>query len=229
MELRVRDVAKLLAVSEKKIQQWIREDGLPARSVNGQHRFHRAELLEWATARRLHVSPEIFQEAEPHSRSLPSLVQALEAGNVFHGVTARDKTAALRAVVQTLPLPAAVDRELLWLALLAREALQSTGVGEGIALPHTRNPVVLQVPCAMISLAFLAQPVEFAALDGKPVHALFTLISPTVRCHLYLLSRLAFALRDAGFKSTIARQGSRDEILNEARRVEAGLPVRSDP
>jgi PTS system nitrogen regulatory IIA component len=60
-------------------------------------------------------------------------------------------------------------------------------------------------------------------MDGKPVHALFSLISPTVRTHLHLLSRLAFALRDAGFKTAVARRTSADEILQEARRVEAGL------
>jgi PTS system nitrogen regulatory IIA component len=56
-----------------------------------------------------------------------------------------------------------------------------------------------------------------------PVHALFTLISPTVRAHLHLLSRLAFLLRRAEIKDLIARQASRDEILEHVRAVEASL------
>jgi PTS system nitrogen regulatory IIA component len=69
----------------------------------------------------------------------------------------------------------------------------------------------------------LEKPVEFDAMDGKPVHALFSVISPTVRAHLHLLSRLAFGIRDTGFREAVARQASRDEILNEARRMEANL------
>ena len=120
-------------------------------------------------------------------------------------------------------LPEEVDREFLLRVLLAREALASTGVGDGIAIPHVRNPIVLHVNRPMISLCFLEKPVDFDALDGKPVHALFSLISPTVRAHLHLLSRLAFGIRDMGFRDAVARQASRDEILDEARRMETSL------
>jgi PTS system nitrogen regulatory IIA component len=62
-------------------------------------------------------------------------------------------------------------------------------------------------------------------LDGQPVQTLFTLISPTVKAHLYLLSRLTFALRNPDFKALIVRQASRDEILAAAKRVSDGLRV----
>jgi len=75
----------------------------------------------------------------------------------------------------------------------------------------------------MVTLCFLEKPIDFGALDGQPVHYLFTMVSPTVRSHLHLLSRLAFALRDAGFQGAIRRQGLRDEILTELHRVEFGL------
>jgi len=52
MQLTVRDAAKLLAVSEKTIYRWINQGSLPAYRVNEQYRFNRAELLEWATARK---------------------------------------------------------------------------------------------------------------------------------------------------------------------------------
>ena len=64
-------------------------------------------------------------------------------------------------------------------------------------------------------------PIDFGALDGRPVHALFSTISPTTRIHLHLLSRLAFALRDPEFKAGIARSAPADEILAAARRIEA--------
>jgi PTS system nitrogen regulatory IIA component len=126
-------------------------------------------------------------------------------------------------MVQHVPVPDEVDREFLLHVLLARENLQSTGIGEGIAIPHVRNPIVLHIPRPLITLCFLERPVDFAALDGKPVHALFSLICPAVRAHLRLLSRLSFALQDERFNQVIARQGPSDEVLAEAGRVERAL------
>ena len=223
MQLTVQDVAGLLKVSEKTVYRWINERSLPGYRVSGQYRFNRAELLEWATSRKIQVSPEIFQEPESSSTPLPGLVDALQAGGIFYRLAGTDKESVLRSVAEHMRLPEEVDREFLLRVLLAREALASTGIGDGIAIPHVRNPIVLHVSKPMISLCFLEKPVEFGALDGKPVHALFSLISPTVRAHLHLLSRLAFGMRDTSFREAVARQASRDEILNEARRMEAGL------
>jgi PTS system nitrogen regulatory IIA component len=223
VQLMVRDVAKLLDVSEKTVYRWINQGSLPAYRINDQYRFNRAELLEWATSHRINVSPEIFQEAESSSAPMPDLVDALSSGGVFYRIEGRDKAAVLRAVVEHMRLPEEVDREFLYRVLLAREQLASTGIGDGIAIPHVRNPIVLHVARPMITLCFLERPVDFGALDGKPVSALFTLISPSVRAHLHLLSRLAFALRDPAFKKVIVRQGLREEILKEARRIESGF------
>jgi nitrogen PTS system EIIA component len=201
----------------------VNQGTLPAYRVNEQYRFNRAELLEWATSRKMNVSPEIFSEPESSAVPLPSLVEALQAGGIFYRIGGTDKESVLRAVVEILHLPEEVDRDFLFRVLLAREALESTGIGDGIAIPHVRNPVVLHVSRPMITLCFLEHAVDFGALDGKPVNIVFSLISPTVRAHLRLLSRLSFALQDAEFKAAVIRQGSREEVLTEARRVEAAL------
>src|SRR5438132_2362896 len=223
MQLGVRDVSKLLNVSEKTIYRWVGQGILPAYRVNEQYRINRAELLEWATYRKMNVSAAVFDEPESNSTPIPGLVDALQAGGIFYRLSGVDKEAALRAVVEHMRLPEEVDREFLLRVLLAREALQSTGIGDGIAIPHVRNPIVLHVPRPVVTLCFLEKPIDFGALDGKPVHVLFTLISPTVRAHLRLLSRLSFALHDPGFKEAVIRQASREEVLRECERVEEGL------
>lgn len=219
MQLTVRDVAELLSVSEKTVYRWINDRNLPGYRISGQYRFNRAELLEWATGNKVNVSPTIFDDPEGKSAPMPNLADALQAGGVFYRLSGTNKESVLRSVVEALRLPDEVDRNFLLQVLLAREALESTGIGDGIAIPHIRNPIVLHVPKPMVTLCFLETPVDFAALDNKPVHALFMLISPTVKAHLHLLSRLAFALRDASFKELIIRQASRDEILASIRRV----------
>src|SRR5207247_6599604 len=115
----------------------------------------------------------------------------LEAGGIHHDVPGREPSEALRAVVDRLPLPPHVEREFLATALAAREAMGSTGIGHGIAIPHVRNPILLQVQQPLVSLCLLARPVDFDAIDGEPVHVLFTVISPTVSVHLRMLAELS--------------------------------------
>ena len=223
MQLSIRDITKLLNVAEGTVSRWIKQRGLPAQQVGGQYRVNRAELLEWATANQVRVSLELFDRLESDSESVPSLAEALGTGGIHYGLEDSDKDRALRALVQILPLPDGIDRELLLRLFLAREASASTAIGDGIAIPHVRNPIVLHVAKPAITLAFLSQPVDFGALDGKPVHVLFSIISPTNRSHLQLLSRLSFALHDGKLRETVARQAAREEILQEVRRVEAGM------
>ena len=123
MNLSVRDAASLLKVSEKTIYRWIHQQVVPAYRVQEQYRFNRAELLEWATSRKLNVSSEIFLEPDAEGLPIPSLVAALEAGGVHYRVSGSDKGGALREVVQLLRLPDEVDREFLLRVLLAREAI----------------------------------------------------------------------------------------------------------
>jgi nitrogen PTS system EIIA component len=223
MQLTVRDVSKFLNVSESMVTRWIKQRGLPFHRVGDQYRFNRVDLLEWATANRVKVSVEVFDNAEAEDESNPNLVEALKVGGVFYGLKDTTKHDALRALVQVLPIPEGVDRELLLRLFLAREASSTTAIGDGIALPHVRNPIVLNVECPVVTIGFLERPVDFGALDGKPVEVLFSLICPTIRSHLRMLSRLSFALHDEKFKAVVMRRGPAEEIMGEARRVEAAL------
>ena len=225
MQLTVREVGKLLDASEASVTRWIKQRGLPAQHVGGQYRFNRAELLEWATAQRLHVSPKIFLDEEPGKGPLPSLGDALEAGGVEYRVGGKDKPSVLRTLVEVLKLPEEVDREFLYQVLIARETLGSTGIGDGIAIPHVRNPLVLHLSQPTITLCFLSHPIDFRALDGQPVHTLFTLISPSVRTHLHLLSRLSFVLQNQEFKVLLKAQASPDELMQAVARAESALPT----
>ncbi len=223
MQLTVRDVSRCLNVSEATVTRWIRQRGLPARHVAGQYRFNRAELLEWATANQIKVALDIFNHLEADEEPVPTLAEALEVGGIFYQLADTSKDRALRALVGVLPLPEGVDRELLLTLFLAREASASTAVGDGIAIPHVRNPIVLQVTRPSLTLAFLERPIDFGALDGKPVHVLFSMVSPTTRSHLQLLSRLSCALHDRRFRETVIRIAPREQIMEEVRRVEAGM------
>jgi len=219
MNLSVSDAADLLQVSQKTIYRWIKQGVLAAYRVNEQYRFNRAELLEWATSRRINMMPEIFQEPEADNQRMPSLTEALASGGIHYRVEGATRDEVLAEVGRVISLPEAVDREHLVKLLIARERLASTGVGDGIAIPHVRNPVVLHVTQPIVTLCFLDQPVDFQSLDNKPVSVLFVTVSPTLRAHLSLLSELGFALRHPEVKTLIAQQPNRTQILAMLRRI----------
>jgi len=223
VQLTVREVSRFLNVSERTVTQWIKRRGLPTQQLNGQYRFNRSELLEWASTNQIKISKELFDHLDHDDEPVPTLADALEAGGFYYDLQDADKKRALEALVQVLPLPEATDRELLLRLFLAREAAATTAIGRGIALPHVRNPIVLNVPRPMVTLCFLKKPVDFGALDGQPVHVLFSLICPTMRSHLQLLSRISYALHDEKLSRTLTRHGKREEILREVRRIETTL------
>ena len=153
-----------------------------------------------------------------------SLTEALEAGGIHYRLSGTDKLSVLQLLVEVMPLPEQVDRSFLLQVLLARESLGSTALGNGIAVPHVRNPIVMHILRPMVTLCFLEQAIEFGALDGQPVHTLFTIVSPTIRAHLHLLSRLGFALRQPAFVEVIAGRGPREQILAASRTVDQNIP-----
>ena len=109
MKLTVREAARLLNASEKSVYRWIRQGVIPAYRINDQYRINRAELLEWATARKIHVSPEIFLEPESEGTA-PTLGEALRAGGIHYRIGGHDKASVLHAVVDAMKLPDEVDR-----------------------------------------------------------------------------------------------------------------------
>jgi nitrogen PTS system EIIA component len=225
MQLSVKDAAGILNVSEKTIYRWIKQETIPCYRINEQYRFNRAELLEWATSRRIQVSPDIFAEKDNSSLPLPTLSEALRAGGIFYRVEGSDQSSVLKNVVALLNLPEEVDRQFLYQVLLARETLGSTGIGDGIAIPHVRNPVVLHVSKPTVSLIFLEQAIDFGAIDSKPVDTLFTLISPSVRAHLHLLSRLGIVLRDERVRAALRARDSREALMAAFSGAESALPT----
>ena len=213
MDLRVRDVARLLNVSEQTVYRWARKGSLPAHRVHDQYLFNRVALQEWAALHKHRVSPELFTPngtADP----APGLHAALERGGIVHDLSGERREEVLAAVAQLPGIPASVNRPLLYQLLLARETLASTSVGEGIAIPHPRDPVVVHVDQPLVFLCFLRRPVDFSAMDGRPVQVLFLLLTPSVRDHLRMLSRLAAALHDETLRQLLHAAAPRDAILD---------------
>jgi mannitol/fructose-specific phosphotransferase system IIA component (Ntr-type) len=119
------------------------------------------------------------------------------------GLDAADKASALAAITDVLAAGVdAVNAQALLPKVLAREELASTGIGEGIAIPHA---VSSSIPDTVMAIARLAKPVEFAAVDGQPVDVVILLVGPegSSGVHLQILSKLARLLHDPSFRDAV--------------------------
>jgi nitrogen PTS system EIIA component len=221
MHLKVRDAADLLGVSTKAIHRWIEDKKIPFHHFGDQYQFDRAELYEFSIQQRLCPSPRLLQEIETPEPA--TAADCLDSGGIYYRVGGRTKRDVLENALNMIN---GVDRAAMGPLLelfLAREQLASTGIGDGIAIPHTRAPLVGFVARPLLSLAFPETPIEFDALDGKPVQALFLLVSPTIRAHLVILGRLSFALKDPHFRQMVLHRETREKILGSLRAIESNL------
>lgn len=212
MFLKVNDLAAAVGVDEKAVLDWIKNRGLPAHKQDDRYRINRVDLLEWATSHDITIPPDIFA-ASDENPDRPTVSEALERGGVHYDLPGDTPETALREVVSRIQLPPSLDPEFLLQTLLAREALGSTALGKGIAIPHVRNPIVGQTGESSITLCFLKNPIDFDAVDGQPVTILFTMVTPSVKAHLHLLAKLAFLLHDQKFLELLHRPGNETEIM----------------
>jgi|WetSurMetagenome_2_1015567.scaffolds.fasta_scaffold00008_123 nitrogen PTS system EIIA component len=226
MQLTVRDASRLVNLPEKALYRLIKRNEIPFYRLNKRWFFNRAELLEWAIARSVDISRDFFGKDTPADR-LPMLASALDNGGVYTIAGINTRREAIQKVVLLIPGLGKGDKELVFKALMARETLGTTAIGNGIAVPHVRNPIILNIAAPSILLCFLENPVDFSALDGKKVTTMFTMISPTTRIHLHLLARLSYVLQNKEVRSLLAPGRDPARIVSCIRDLENDIPGKS--
>ena len=98
-------------------------------------------------------------------------------------------------------------------ALEEREQLHSTGIGDGVALPHARNALVGLVEKPVIVFGRHRQGIPFGAIDNKPSQIFFLLIAPNVTQHLAILARLSRMLREPKLRQNLLAAEAPDKVL----------------
>lgn len=132
-----------------------------------------------------------------------SLEAMIPAGAVLLDVAASDKSALLGALVAALGAAGLVQDSARFLAdLQQREALGSTGLGLGCAVPHAHSPAL---GSNLVAFARPAKGLDFAGPDGEPVRLVFLLAGPPDNpgLHLKLLSKVARLLHDGAFREAL--------------------------
>jgi PTS system nitrogen regulatory IIA component len=156
----------------------------------------------------------------------PNLSALLRRGGIFYHAPGKLSREILTWLVDAIPARNAgsegIDKDLLLKAVLEREDLMPTAMGNGIALPHPRNPVIEKEEDQFAALAFPENAIDWAALDGKPVTTVILAVSASARMHLSTLQRITFFCRDGTFCALLARRAAAEEIFAYIEKTEAG-------
>jgi PTS system nitrogen regulatory IIA component len=148
------------------------------------------------------------------------LAELIERGGVRCGVPGNSPEEVLSALIGSLKNPPSISSEELLRACLEREALVSTGIGGGIALPHPRNPMAADKDSQFVALGFPEHPVDWNAPDGKPVDTLFFIVSASPKLHLHTLSQVNYFCQDDGFLTLLKNRSSQEAIIRYIKETE---------
>ena len=238
MDLKIKDVAELLHVSETTIRRWLSAGRIPAYKLNHQYRFSRIEIENWMMSCKIKNSgmrlepqgeQQIYPREDQEEESAVgggmqhfSLFRALHKGDVLRGTEGKTKEEVIQKTMVSVAPKMGLDPAVLTDLLIDREHLMSTAINQGVAVPHARE-LVLSSPADFVSVVFLGEPLEYGALDGQPVHTLFFLFSSSDKRHLHLLSKIAHFCTQKGAVQFLKTRPTKEQLLTYVKTWESTI------
>lgn len=235
MDLKIKDVADLLNVSETTIRRWLAEGKIPAYRINHQYRFSRTEIQDWLTRQKLISKPSLATNA---SSDIPtttikapsasrgsrqySLYRALHKGGIYHDIPGETKEEVIRNALHRIAKNIEFDADVLTELFLEREKMHSTALNHGIAVPHTRD-FLLNGHQDVVAVVFPKNPIAFGALDGQPVHTLFFIFACEDRRHLHLLAKIAHMSSQKKTLAFLENKPTKDHLLDFVKNWESSI------
>jgi len=141
---------------------------------------------------------------------------------ILSDLKANDKKRVLEELVTPVARIADLNHDYLVKVLMERERLGSTGIGEGIGIPHGK---VKDLESLVLGFGLSKKGVDFDSMDGQPAHIFFLLLTPenSTGLHLKLLARISRILKNDPFKQKLLRATNRDEIYSIIKEEEEEL------
>lgn len=225
MDLELQEVAGLLNVPENVLLKWVSDGKVPSYNINGSYRFNRQEIETWVMTEKVSKDTGIeeLESLKPSNGPLRyNLFRAINNGDVFTDIEADNKQSLIRQTMQRLAPTLRLDADVLFELFMDRENLVSTAVGNGFAIPHARDFLMTGHRDA-VGVVFLNKPIQYGALDGKPVHTLFFLLASDDKRHLALLSKIAHLASAPALLDQLAKKPQKAELLEIIKEWETKL------
>ncbi len=142
------------------------------------------------------------------------ITRLLSPDSIRVGLEGSTKTEILESLILTLEdNPAVLDLDRVREDVLAREGIMSTGVGQGLGLPHAKTSGVSETTAAF---AVTAEPIDYRAIDQQPVRLIFLLLGPeTSRSqHIKILSRISRLMNREQIRESLLEAATPEEVLD---------------
>ena len=230
MDLKLKDVAELLNVSEPTIRRWISDGKIPYYRLDNQLRFSRNEIESWLLSCKQEGELSLFHEngrlEESSKEKLGTqqfgLYRAIHKGGVYDQVPGDTKEEVIRAAMKLIARDIGLDADVITELLLDREKLMPTSLSNGVGVPHTRD-FLLQESYDVVALVFPQKPIQYGALDNLPVHTLFFLFACDDKRHLHLLAKLAHLSSKPKNLEFMRRHPTKGQILESIKNWEGSV------
>ena len=154
-----------------------------------------------------------------------NLLDILSPESIIVDLKGESKEEIITELVNSLPVGDAItDRDQVLQAVLDREKIMSTGIGDGIAIPHGKSAAVTELVAAM---GTQRRGMDFDALDGEPAYVFFLLVSPANVSgpHIKALARISRLLKNDEFKKKLIEADSAEEIIATIEAAERDIPT----
>ncbi len=231
MILTLKELANYLRVNERTILRMQQTGQIQGIKIGGQWRFNGSQIdsIFFPDG---HVNPSdaVSLGDITHSHLAIPVSRIIRRDRMVLKMTADSIESAVgelcRVVRQSHLLLDVKDLEQ---RVLKREELLSTGVGNGIAIPHARDPLPTLSELSAIIVGRSEKGIAFNAIDNQPVHLFFLLCSQTIEMHLHMMGRLARLLRHAEITAKLRQADTSEEFLRvimEAERIDFLEPVK---
>ncbi|SPD72637.1 Phosphoenolpyruvate-dependent sugar PTS family porter, EIIA 2 [uncultured Desulfobacterium sp.] len=140
------------------------------------------------------------------------LSQIINENSIISELKAKDKKSALEELADAIAgQDRTVKRDSVVKVLMEREQLGTTGIGDGVAIPHGR---LKEISRPVISFGRSKDGLDFESLDGQPTYLFFLLIAPynSFDVNIQVLAKIARILKSSAFRKKLMDAGSREEI-----------------
>lgn len=214
----VKEMAAHMGVSEKTIYRMLNDNQFPfAVKIGGQWRFRADSISKWIT------------DQTVTGEQVPSLINyqitvsgAIANGSVLYRIHGKNRDEALDELLSTLPRTGSFNPRHIKFSVLDREALAPSSLN-GIACmaPSSDHPIYLER--SLIIVAFLEQPTDFKAMDGRPAKIIFLLLPANSQESAILMTRLRRMLMEPVFRQRIMEEPPRRELLEIIAETEAEI------
>jgi PTS system nitrogen regulatory IIA component len=142
-----------------------------------------------------------------------NLAALVKRGGVYKNIAGNNPREILSNIISKLKIFNAQKKETLLQAVLERETLMSTGIENGIALPHPRTPILEDDDEPFVTLAFARNPPDWSTPDGSKVRAIFLIVSKNARQHLKVLTKINYLCQEEKFYYLLNARSSADKII----------------